>query len=515
VAAKASTFIGGGPGRRARVGTHWWWTPMRVLLAFMYTRMCYSDVEALYFAEGLNEGAQPYYDHPVEYPVVVGAVMGLAAKLASGLPGGDRPEGFFDITVLLLALCGLSALVCTVKLARRRPWDAALLAFAPAFVLHAYTNWDLVAVALTALGMLAWARRAPVLAGVLLGLGISSKLYPVLLLVPLLALCWRAGRLRTWLVAAAATVGCWVVVNVPVILTANSFTEQEGRFSQVTSGGDNAWLRFWQLNQDRVADHDTLWHWVEQMLDGGGGFATGVLTVTGAALVLALVLAVLLGSLAVAVRLPVWLAALGAVVAVGFVGVNVPRLVDLVQAMNGHDAGVGFGFPVDPLNAAVAMATVAVLLGVVVLAIYAPVRPRWPQLAFLALAGFLLVNKVYSPQYVIWLIPLAVLARPRWPAFLVWQTTECLVFLTRFLYLIRLGAANKGIAYGWFGAAVWLRDIALVSLMALVVREVLRPELDVVRRDGDDDPAGGVLDGAPDRVVPADVRARQPAGAPA
>ena len=47
--------------------------------------------------------------------------------------------------------------------------------------------------------------------------------------------------------------------------------------------------------------------------------------------------------------------------------------------------------------------------------------------------------------------------------------------------------------------AVWLRDLALIALMALVVREVLRPEEDVVRADGADDPAGGVLDGAEDR----------------
>ncbi|MDX6246221.1 MAG: hypothetical protein QOE76_3944, partial [Frankiales bacterium] len=32
-------------------------------------------------------------------------------------------------------------------------------------------------------------------------------------------------------------------------------------------------------------------------------------------------------------------------------------------------------------------------------------------------------------------------------------------------------------------------------LMALVVRDILRPEYDVVRRSGMDDPAGGILDG--------------------
>ena len=51
-----------------------------------------------------------------------------------------------------------------------------------------------------------------------------------------------------------------------------------------------------------------------------------------------------------------------------------------------------------------------------------------------------------------------------------------------------------------------LRDAVLVALAALVVRDVLRPELDVVRRDGVDDPAGGVLDGAPDARVRARLR---------
>ena len=41
----------------------------------------------------------------------------------------------------------------------------------------------------------------------------------------------------------------------------------------------------------------------------------------------------------------------------------------------------------------------------------------------------------------------------------------------------------------------------MVILVVLVVRDVLRPEYDLVRAAGDDDPAGGVLDGAEDRFV--------------
>jgi uncharacterized membrane protein len=48
------------------------------------------------------------------------------------------------------------------------------------------------------------------------------------------------------------------------------------------------------------------------------------------------------------------------------------------------------------------------------LALAAPRRPRLPQLCFLVLAAFLITNKVWSPQYVVWLVPLAVLARPRY-----------------------------------------------------------------------------------------------------
>ena len=68
----------------------------------------------------------------------------------------------------------------------------------------------------------------------------------------------------------------------------------------------------------------------------------------------------------------------------------------------------------------------AVCVLVALLGLLAPRTPRLAQLAFLVVAGFLLVNKVYSPQYVLWLLPLAVLARPRWRDLLIWQAGELL-----------------------------------------------------------------------------------------
>ena len=41
--------------------------------------------------------------------------------------------------------------------------------------------------------------------------------------------------------------------------------------------------------------------------------------------------------------------------------------------------------------------------------------------------------------------------------------------------------------------------VAVLILVFLVIRDILRPSGDVVRMAGDDDPSGGVLEGAEDR----------------
>ena len=58
-------------------------------------------------------------------------------------------------------------------------------------------------------------------------------------------------------------------------------------------------------------------------------------------------------------------------------------------------------------------------LGVAVLACWHRAGPGWPSWRFLVVAAFLIISKVWSQQFVLWLLPLVVLARPRgarsWP----------------------------------------------------------------------------------------------------
>ena len=119
-------------------------------------------------------------------------------------------------------------------------------------------------------------------------------------------------------------------------------------------------------------------------------------------------------------------------------------------------------------------------LGVLVIGLRAPVTPRFAQLALLVVIGFLLVNKVYSPQYVLWLLPLAALARPRWRDQLVWMSGEVLYFAAVWWYLGGFLNPAGGGDVGAYWVAIVVRVVAELYLAGVVARDVLAPEHDPV-----------------------------------
>jgi len=82
--------------------------------------------------------------------------------------------------------------------------------------------------------------------------------------------------------------------------------------------------------------------------------------------------------------------------------------------------------------------------------------PSLAQLAFITAAIFTLTSKVYSPQYVLWLAPLGVIALTRnsqRSAFWIWQGSELLYHLAIWEYLASSSGGARfgitGVAYAW------------------------------------------------------------------
>lgn len=139
----------------------------------------------------------------------------------------------------------------------------------------------------------------------------------------------------------------------------------------------------------------------------------------------------------------------------------------------------------------------------------APTPPRLAQLCFLIVASFILLGKVYSPQFVMWLIPLLVLARPKVTGYVVWQAAEVFHWASVWMMSAKItsggqfGAGHLGVEI-FYGVGIVLHMATLIWLMVQVIREVLAPELDVVRAAGQDpswDPLAGVLAGRADHMV--------------
>jgi len=438
-----SERFGGPIGRRVLPGWSWWnparWALLVATLTYLagvvfrlpcritvvgqapdhFKYMCYSDIGLLYSGRGLLQGNTPYLDsgnYPVlEYPVLTGwfleferlMTVALGGPTGTGLSDQQRVDAtalFVNVNTVVLGALFLVAVWAQVRTTTSRPWDAMMLAASPCVAAAALINWDFLAVALTALGMLFWSRRQPGLAGVMLGLGMAAKLYPLFLLGPLFLLCWRSQRLREFSTTLATFVLSWGLVNLPALILA-----------------PDAWLSFWTFNSGRGGDLGSIWY---------------------------------------------------------------------VLSLAGHE--------VPELNLVSAGVFIALCLAIAILIMLAPRRPRWGAVAFLVLTAFLLTNKVYSPQYVLWLIPFVILARPRWRDWWIFTAGELFYFAAIWWHLGGFLNPGDGSADRVYWLSVIIRLGTQGWLVTMVVRDILRPAGDLVRRDGADDPAGGVLDEAAD-----------------
>jgi uncharacterized membrane protein len=124
------------------------------------------------------------------------------------------------------------------------------------------------------------------------------------------------------------------------------------------------------------------------------------------------------------------------------------------------------------INTLAMVLLIAGLLAVVAFAWFTPVRAQPAQLAFLIVSIFILTNKVYSPQYVIWLVPLAVLAGLSWRALIAWQIVEVLHWWATWEAITKWTTNGNSqhtlpdVVYVW---SVMAHIVAVVAIMGWIV----------------------------------------------
>ncbi|WP_125613054.1 glycosyltransferase family 87 protein [Specibacter cremeus] len=384
-----------------------------------YSTVCWSQLPNT-FVEANLAHAFPFFTPGVTFdqPPLAGMIAGVTAWLTGWAgTGAARQLAFFDVNAVLIGIAWLVTVVVTARSARRRPWDAAIVAASPVLILTAYVSWDFWAAALVGVGTYLFARRRTWWAGAAIGLAITAAPYALLVLFVLFLLSIRAGQVMAVLetVVTGLVTACLVVA--PVLLV-----------------NPAAW----------------------------GAYVTGFLT-------------------------------------------RPPSDSSLYGGYNLLAGRLGFQ-RLDPVttNVLELVLVAVVLLGVAFVARAAPRRPRVAQLAFLAVAGLTVVGKQAAPWQAIWLLPLLALAYPRWRAALLWQAAVVAHFVALMLFQAKvLGnlSDQHAIDMPYFVLAAVVDGAATITLMALVIRGILDPGQDVVRRLGVDDPLGGVLEHAPDAVA--------------
>ncbi|MGJ4085320.1 glycosyltransferase family 87 protein [Corynebacterium macclintockiae] len=457
-------FIGGPPGAHALIGRAKWWTPLRVLLATaatflafgwlqkaqcirtgftsageayvdwsgkrQYTSACYSDTISLYSGRGLDNLDFPYFTsitgsdgsvHYMEYPVLTGLYQWIVAAIARPvgvlwdflpLPLATPVAIFFGVNAFFLGLFWLVATGLMTKLTGNRVWDTLLMAASPLVIVHAFTNFDLLACAAAVAIFSLWANRRPGWAGVAVGVGVALKLWPAFIGGALILLCLRQRAWGPLAKLVGGTLGTWLIVNVPIMVAA-----PEG------------WGEFFRLNSERGWEGSTIYAVIAHITGNDS-----------------------------------------------WNGVSPSKSVDGAETLNLLTSGL----------------LLVALLGLAWLVIIAaPRTPRVGQVAFLATLAFMITNKVWSPQYSIWLVPLLVLALPRWRLVFSWAALEAVYWYLRMWQFL---PANQA-APNWLVDTVTVVRLALLVFMAvLVIRQIMGRSADPIREaHGGRDPLAGVL----------------------
>ena len=150
----------------------------------------------------------------------------------------------------------------------------------------------------------------------------------------------------------------------------------------------------------------------------------------------------------------------------------------------------GIGFEAEFLNTFSLLSFLACCAALAIMGLKTPRAPRVAEMIYLILMAFLIFNKVWSPQYSLWLVVPALLALPRWRLIFSWALADALLWPILTWHM--LGAENKGLPHEMLDIAVITRDGFIIAIGVLIIRQMWGTSEDKVRAaHGGRDPLAG------------------------
>jgi uncharacterized membrane protein len=135
------------------------------------------------------------------------------------------------------------------------------------------------------------------------------------------------------------------------------------------------------------------------------------------------------------------------------------------------------GFSLTNLNYLSILLLLIALTTVALLLFELKYTPTLATVAFIVLASVMLASKVYSPQYVLWLTPLAAIAltnKKDLHAFWLWQATELIYHVAIWQHIASVTGAKLGLAATPYAVLTLVRIGGTIYLMVVLARRALQ-----------------------------------------
>ena len=134
-----------------------------------------------------------------------------------------------------------------------------------------------------------------------------------------------------------------------------------------------------------------------------------------------------------------------------------------------------FGWTTGPTNYIALLGTLTILAWVVVYLFGLREVPTLAEISFIVFTAALILSKVYSPQYVLWLTALAVIAirtKETLIMFWIWQIAELAYHVAIWQHLATITDAKFGLSQSFYGAISLLRWAAAIAMIFALVRQL-------------------------------------------